>query len=79
MQDQCISKLASSWGLSPWLIDGHFLAVSSQQDSSVHTQTSSVLGVSIFSLFCPDWIKAHHNGLILIMSLKDLSPKLVLY
>ena len=33
-----VSRLGFSCGLSPWLAEGHFLAVSSHGPSSVHVQ-----------------------------------------
>ena len=35
--DQGVSRVVFNWGLSPWLVDGHLLPVSSHGPSFVHT------------------------------------------
>lgn len=58
VQDQAVSKIGFSWGLSPWLVDGRLLAVSS------HGRPSICVLLSVFlSLFIR--IRAHPCDFIL--------------
>lgn len=75
VQDQSLSKLDFSWGLSPWLADGCLLAVPSYGLVPVHEWQSSLVSLSLPILLkygptqWPHWT--------LITSIKFLSPNVV--
>ena len=75
--DQHIGRLGVFWGLSPWLADGHFLTASLQ---CTHGQSSLVsLPLLLWTLVLLNWNRFPPlwPQLILITSLKALSPNIV--
>lgn len=76
VHNQSTSRVVFWWGLSPWLTDGHLLAVSSPIILSVwHTPDVSSSSYREHQSYC---IRApHFSHLTLVISLKTLSTNIV--